>query len=422
MRAIPVSSGWQCAAVAGAVLALFGCGGPRGDGLPVKASAEQVARGQYLARAADCAACHTAAGGAPMAGGVPLESPFGTMYGSNITPDPQHGIGRWSRDDFYKALHQGTAPGGRQLYPAMPYTSYRAMAREDVDAIYDYLMQVPAVAQPSRPHALSFPYNVRFGVWFWKALFLKDELPAASTGQSAEWTRGRYLGNVMGHCGECHTPRGAMGQQDLSRPWQGGVLGRWMAPNITPQALAERGWSAADIATFMKTGIAPQGSAWGEMHTVVTLSTQHLSDADLTALTRFMTGDELRPPVAAAADASADQKFAAGRQTYLNVCAGCHGASGEGRAHVAVAMAGNSTLRQGDAHNLVVSVLDGIAAQRFTGHERMQDMPGFAGELSDAEIADLSNYLRTRFAGLPGDVQPAAVAALRQPAAKAGGH
>ena len=174
-----------------AALVLSACGGPHGDGQPVKASPEQIARGKYLARAADCAACHTASGGAPMAGGEPLASPYGTLVGSNITPDKQHGIGKWSADDFYAALHDGVAPGGHQLYPAMPYTSYRVMPREDADAIYAYLMQLPAVAQPSAEANLNFPYNMRFGVWFWRALFLKDELPAASQGQSAEWKRGR---------------------------------------------------------------------------------------------------------------------------------------------------------------------------------------------------------------------------------------
>lgn len=406
-----------------AALALSACGGPTGDGQPVKASADQIARGKYLAKAADCAACHTAPAGAPMAGGAALESPFGALYGSNITPDPTHGIGKWSKDDFYKALHDGTSPGGRQLYPAMPYASYRAMPREDVDAIYDYLMQFPAVAQPAKEANLSFPYNMRFGVWFWKLLFLKDELPAASQGQSAEWVRGRYLGNVLGHCAECHTPRGFMGQLKLGQQWQGTELGRWLAPDITPKGLAERGWSERDIGTFMKTGVAPQGSAWGEMHTVVTLSTQYLTEEDNKALVRFMTGDKPLAPVPAKEDATADQKLGAGRQTYLNVCAGCHGVNGEGRTHVAVAMAGNSTLRIGDPRNLVVSVLDGIGAQQFTGVERMQEMPGFADKLSDAEIADLGNYLRVRFAGQPADVTAAAVAKLREKAsAGATGH
>jgi mono/diheme cytochrome c family protein len=205
-----------------------------------------------------------------------------------------------------------------------------------------------------------------------------------------------------------------MGQLDQGLQWQGAEIGRWLAPDITPKGLAERGWTEKDIATFMKTGVAPQGSAWGEMHTVVTLSTQHLTDEDGKAMVRFMTGDKPLEAVPAKEDATADQKLGLGRQTYLNVCAGCHGVNGEGRSHVAVAMAGNSTLRIGDPRNLVVSVLDGIDAQQFTGYERMQDMPGFADKLTDAEIADLGNYLRVRFAGQPASVTADAVGKLRQ--------
>jgi len=402
------------AAVVAMSLGLTACGGPGGDGQPVKASADQIALGKYLTVAADCAACHTAKGGAPMAGGVPLDSPFGKFYGTNITRDPEHGIGRWSADDFYKALHDGTAPGGHQLYPAMPYTSYRSMPRQDVDAIYAYLMQLPAAKVPNKPAELGFPYNMRFGVFFWKLLFLKDELPDASQGQSASWQRGRYLANGLGHCAECHTPRAAFGRLDADRPLQGGLLGRFLAPDISPTGLAARGWSEVDLLTFMRTGIAPQGSAFDEMHTVVALSTQHLTEPDAKALVRYMTGDTPAAPQAPRPDASADQKLGPGRQLYLNVCAGCHGREGEGRTSVAVAMAGNSTLRLADPRNLLVSVLDGLPAQAFPGLERMQEMPGFAADLSDAQVAELANYLRVRFGGQPGNVAAPAVAGLRE--------
>jgi mono/diheme cytochrome c family protein len=399
-----------------AAVLLCACGGPTGssDGRPAqKSGAEQVARGRYLARAADCEACHTAPGGAPMAGGAPLDSKFGRLYGSNITPDPEHGIGRWSADDFYKAMHDGTSPGGHPLYPAMPYTSYRAMPREDVDAVYAYLMQLSPVRQASTPNELHFPYNLRFSLFFWKLLFLDNELPAASAGTSPQWVRGRYVANVLGHCGECHTPRGFAGQMQADRPFTGASLGRWIAPDITPKGLADRGWDEAGLVAFMKTGIAPQGSAYTEMHTVVSLSTRHLADADLLAMVRFLTGDQALPAQAAKEDGTADDKWEAGRQHYLNACAGCHGREGEGRPHVAVAMAANSTLRQPDPTNLLVSMLDGLPAQQFPGLERMQDMPGFAHQLGEAELAELANYLRVRFGGQPGDVRAEGVGKLK---------
>ena len=402
------------AAAVAALCLLAACGGPHGDGQALKSSPEQIARGKYLALAGDCAACHTASGGAPMAGGAPLESPFGVIFGTNITPHPERGIGRLSADDFYKAMHDGSAPGGQQIYPAMPFTSYRAMPRADVDAVFAYLMQLPPVAQANREADLKFPYNMRFGVWFWKLLFLKDEVPAATTGQSADWQRGRYVADVLGHCGECHTPRGWLGQMKGSEAWTGAPISHWLAPDITPKGLASRGWTEPDLASFMRTGIAPQGSAFAEMHLVVSLSTQHLSEADMRAMLRYIAGDAGLPPAQpVAVDSAAVQRLAAGRQTYLNVCAGCHGREGEGKPHVAVAMAGNSTLRQADPRNLVVAVLHGLPAQQFPGLERMQDMPGFATTLSEAEIADLGNYLRAQFGGQSADLQATTVARLR---------
>lgn len=377
--------------------------------------AAQIARGRYLARAADCAACHTAPDGAPFAGGVKLTSAFGTFYGTNITPDPRHGIGNWSADDFYRALHDGVSPSG-QLYPAMPYTSYRQMAREDSDALYAYLMSLPPMAVADREPELSFPFNLRFGVWFWKRLFLKDALPDASRGQSQEWSRGRYLANALGHCAECHSPRGAFGQLDSARTLAGGALGRVTAPDITPEALAQRGWSGADLQAFLSGGVAPQGSAFGEMHSVVQLSTQYLTRDDLRAMSTYLLGDQppLALPVQTSAPSADMAPLAAGRSVYLAVCAGCHGAEGAGKPHVAVAMRDNSTVRARDPHNLLVSVLDGIDAQDFPGLERMQDMPGFAGTLSNQDIAQLANYLRAQWGGQPADVSADQVRKLRQ--------
>jgi mono/diheme cytochrome c family protein len=378
-------------------------------------SASAVEKGRYLAKAADCAACHTAAGGAAFAGGVELASPFGKFYGTNITPDKETGIGKWSADDFYKALHDGVAPD-RHLYSAMPYTSYRGMSRADSDAIYAYLMQLKPARVENKPVDLKFPYNMRFGVRFWNMMFLKDSLPDASTGQSAAWQRGRYLANVMGHCAECHTPRGILGQLDGAQPLKGAALGRIAAPDISPAGLAGRGWSVQDVQNFLATGFAPQGSAYGEMHPVVFLSTQHLSKEDLAALSTYLVGDKPAEPQKAAAVNADAASLAAGRQTYLAVCAGCHGREGEGKPHVAVAMLGNSTVRDANPHNLLVATLDGLEAQKFPGVESMQPMPGFAATLSDQEVAQLINFLRASWGGQAADVKPEQVGKLRESA------
>lgn len=384
---------------------------------PATSSAAQarIARGRYLAAAADCAACHTnKAGGAPWAGGYGLDTGFGTIYGTNISPDKKYGIGSWSADDFYNAVHRGKSPGSHYLYPAMPYTSYQGMAREDSDAIYAYLMNQKPIAVENRPSEMRFPFNFRVGMLFWSMLFVREHSKSASEGQSAAWVRGRYLTNTLGHCGECHTPRGMLGQLKLDRPLSGSKLGRYIAPDITPQGLSGRGWTAADMQVFLKTGLAAQGSAFDEMHTVVKLSTSKMTDPDIAAMTTFLMGDKPMPAQARKAVPVDTSKIEPGRRIYLNVCAGCHGAEGQGKPHVTVAMRDNSTVRQQAPHNLVASVLDGLPEQEFPGLDRMQNMPGFATTLNDTEMADLSNYLRATWGGQAANIAPGAIADMRK--------
>src|SRR5207302_1596055 len=288
IAAIALIVGIAAAAVATRNLRSGKTGGPL---QAVSAPAGVVARGKYLAEAADCAACHTAPGGAPLAGGLPMPSGFGTIYATNITPDPDHGIGRWSADDFWRALHEGVRRDGQQLYPAMPYTSYRGMTRADADAIYAYVMQLRPMKVPNRQTELNFPFNIRLGMLGWNLLFLHDSLPAVSAGSSPAWQRGRYLVNVLGHCGECHTPRGIMGEMELSRSFTGFALGRVAAPDITPTGLAARRWTAAALGAFLGRGLAQQGSAFSDMHPVIMLSTRNLSAADLDAVATYLLGD-----------------------------------------------------------------------------------------------------------------------------------
>ena len=219
------------------------------------------------------------------------------------------------------------------------------------------------------------------------------------------------LADVLGHCGECHTPRGKLGQMDTDNNLKGGTLGRITAPDISPQALAQRGWDPASLSRFLATGISPQGSAFDEMHKVIDLSTRHLTDDDHRAIVTYLLGD--KPPVAVPVSIGQGGNDA-GRITYLDQCSGCHMADGSGKPHVAVAMQNNATLRQPDGRNLIVSVLDGLPAQAFPHGESMQSMQGFADRLNDAQIADMVNYLRVTFAGLPGDITPEQVKALRK--------
>ena len=237
-----------------------------------------------------------------------------------------------------------------------------------------------------------------------------------SMGSSPAWQRGRYLVNVLGHCGECHTPRGIAGEMELSRSLTGFALGRVAAPDITPAGLAARGWTAAGLRAFLGRGIARQGSAFSDMHPVVMLSTRNLTSEDLNAVVTYLLGDDPPPPAPPPAIDPAQIGVAAngtGRLSYVALCAGCHGLEGNGVPHTAVAMRNNSTLRLADPRNLIVAMLDGIGWQNFPHRESMQAMPGFSDKLSDGEAAALANYLRVTFGGQKGDVAAAAVRALR---------
>jgi mono/diheme cytochrome c family protein len=409
--AIVLIAGLAAAALATQNLRSGKTGGPV---QAITAPADVVARGKYLAEAADCAACHTAPGGAPFAGGLPMPSGFGTIYATNITPDPDYGIGRWSAEDFWRALHDGIRRDGQQLYPAMPYTSYRGMTRADADAIYAYLMRRPPMKVANRTTELNFPFNIRLGMLGWNMLFLHDSLPAVSAGSSPAWQRGRYLVNVLGHCGECHTPRGIAGDMKLSQALTGFALGRVAAPDITPAGLASRGWTGRGLRTYLGRGLVRQGSAFGDMHPVIMLSTSNLTAEDLDAVAIYLLGDDPPPPAPPASDTTESAAATgAGRVSYVALCAGCHGLDGNGMPNTVVAMRNNSTLRLADPRNLIVAMLDGIGAENFPHRASMQAMPGFSDKLSDAEAAALANYLRVTWGGQKGDVTAAAVRALR---------
>ncbi|WP_339413498.1 cytochrome c [Pseudomonas sp. EA_35y_Pfl2_R5] len=386
--------------------------------LPLAAQAadkQLIERGKYLARAADCVACHSIEGGAEYAGGLPLESPFGTIYGTNITPDKQYGIGEYSADDFYRAVAEGERRDGSNLYPAMPYTSYHLLKREDSDAIYAYLMSLEPIAKPSPQTDLSFPFNLRFGLSFWNMLYKDSVQLQPAEGKSEPWQRGQYLVEVLGHCGECHTPRNVIGALQQDERLQGAVMLGYEAPSLLADDLAARGWSTDDLATFLKHGISAQGSMFNEMYPVFHHSTQYLPKDDHKAMATYLLGDQPPEPrkVASVALDQLDESAQQGRQHYLNVCAGCHGVAGEGIPHVAVAMEGNTTLRLTDARNLLRVIDDGIKEQQFTGFERMQPMPGFSDTLDDSQMLDLLHYLRQTWGGLDAQLTAEQVSQLR---------
>jgi mono/diheme cytochrome c family protein len=377
------------------------------------ARAKLAERGRYLVVAADCYACHTHGDGPPWAGGLPMKTPLGTIHATNISPDPETGIGKWTRRDFHRALRDGIARGGRHLYPAMPYASYRDLTADDVDAMYAYLMTREPVSRVNDSNDLHFPANIRAFVGAWNIFALRaPEQPDAS--KSVAWNRGRYLTDALGHCGECHTPRNFMMASQRDQYLQGAVMDGIEAPDITRDTLALVGFEPEGLARFMRLGLSPAGSMTGPMFEVVHFSTQYLEEADLTAMAAYLLG-EPPPPVKPIVPATVSAKVGeSGQRTWFALCAGCHGIEGQGVPHVSVPMRTNSSLRIPSSRGFLTSVLHGIAQQDFPGLERMQAMPGFAAHLSDQEIADLATWTRAAWGGQGVEVTAAEVAKLRR--------
>ena len=248
--------------------------------------ATAVQRGEYLARAGDCVSCHTANGGAPFAGGLRLDTPFGPLFAPNITPDNDTGIGRWSADDFWRALHQGVNRRGQDMYPAMPYDFYTRLARQDSDDIYAWLRTVKPVSNRVDVNQLRFPFNQRWSMAVWRELYFSEGVFKPDAAKSAQWNRGAYLVEGLGHCSACHSPRNALGGIEKDKAFTGATIDGWFALNLTSElhtGLAQ--WSAQDIATYLKTGAAPgRSTAFGPMALVVKNSTSFLNDADLLAM------------------------------------------------------------------------------------------------------------------------------------------
>ena len=261
---------------------------------PAVAAAEAAARGAYLFRAAGCAGCHTdpKRKHEPLAGGPALSTPFGTFYAPNITPDPEHGIGRWSDADFLRALRQGRAPDGRHYYPAFPYTSYSGMTERDTLDLKAYVFSLAPAARPSRPHEIAFPFNFRVLLGLWKTLFFAPRPFAPEPDRDAQWNRGAYLVEHLGHCGECHTARNVLGAMDAARKLVGSPKGPdgKRVPNITPDPKDGIGrWQVLDITYYLKTGFLPDGDvADGAMSEVIEQGTAHLSDSDRTAIAIYL--------------------------------------------------------------------------------------------------------------------------------------
>jgi mono/diheme cytochrome c family protein len=393
------------------------------------ADGDIVARGEYLTKAADCAACHTVPGSSKhFAGGVAFRLPFGTIYSSNITPDVKTGIGAYSDEDFVRAVREGVRRDGRHLYPAFPYTSYTHLSRSDVLAIRAYLATLPPISEPNRANELSFPFNQRWGMAFWNAAFFKSQRFAADPAKPPQWNSGAYLATALGHCAECHTPRNLGFGMQHDREFAGEELQGWRAYNITSDVKHGIGsWSDSDVVAYLTTGYAPErATASGPMGEAVAHSLQFLKPQDAAALVTFLRAVpphegtnpveiDSRPPALAASSGglpAADElrTQSQGLKLFEGACASCHQWTGQGRQTQYASLAGTRGVNDIRAINVTQIILRGV---KMRVNDADVYMPAFADAYSDEEVAALANYVVAHFGGKQGMVTPAEVSKRR---------
>jgi mono/diheme cytochrome c family protein len=381
----------------------------------------QLARGRYLALAGNCAGCHTARGGAPYAGGRAVETPFGNVYASNLTPDVKTGLGTWTADDFWRALHHGKSKDGTLLYPAFPYPNYTRVTRADADALFAYLRTLAPVAQPNREHTLRFPYNNRFLLAGWRRLYFTPGVFKPAADRDAEWNRGAYLVQGLGHCNACHTGRDALGGSNLKADLAGGMIPmlNWYAPSLTSDVEAGLGnWQVEHIVELLKTGVSARGAVFGPMSEVVYKSLQHLTDSDARALAVYLKSlpqtpapaDAGGPPVAAA---EMQRVMTLGATLYDRNCKECHAVDGNGRPPAYPPLAGNRALTMRSAVNPIRMVLNGGFPPGTAGNPRPYGMPPFRPTLNDDEVAAVVSYIRNSWGNRAGLVSPLEVDRFR---------
>ena len=376
---------------------------------PVKPSEELLAQGAYLARAGNCMLCHTSRGGAAYAGGRAIDTPFGTVFSSNLTPDAANGIGAWTPAHFWRALHHGRSRDGRLLVPAFPYTSYTQVTRADSDALFAFLRSQPSVAQANLPHQLRWPYNTQMALAVWRALYFRPGSFQADAGHDAAWNRGAYLVRGLGHCDACHTPRNLLGAEDNTLDLAGGPIPmqNWYAPSLQlPGEAGVADWDTRQVVRLLRTGVAPRGSVTGPMAEVVQHSTQFLSDQDLAAMAAYLKA----LPSAAESGAVARRPqnpnpgSPPGAKLYEKHCAQCHGDNGEGVAGAYPALAGNRAVAMPVAGNLVQMVLRGGFPPATEGNPRPFGMPPYQMVLGDSEIAAVLTHIRGAWGNQAGAV------------------
>jgi mono/diheme cytochrome c family protein len=407
----------------GSKVALADYKGTDPTGVPASlAKASLVERGEYLAKAADCMVCHTAQGGKEYAGGLAIRLPFGTLYTTNITPDKETGIGNYSDQDFLNAVHRGIRRDGARLYPAMPYTSYTYISDTDALAIKAYLFSLPPVRAEAPANTLGFPFNQRWGMMFWSALFNRDARFTPDTSKSPEWNRGAYLAEALAHCGECHTPRNLALALNNRQKFAGAVTAGWRAFNITSdKATGLGGWRDDDLFAYLSTGHAPDhGTASGPMGEAVDQSFGQLASEDIRAIVAFLrsvppvTSTDLpATPAPPAPNSHKDggTQDARGKMVFEGACVSCHGWSGESAVSPTATLTGAWAVNDPAATNVAQIVISGT---RRSTPDGALSMPAFGNAYSDDEIAAVANYVTARFGAKGSKLSAQDVAELRK--------
>jgi mono/diheme cytochrome c family protein len=376
-----------------------------------------VERGKYLADAGNCISCHTQTGAVPFSGGVPFETPFGTIFSSNITPDPATGIGTWTANDLRKAMHEGIAPGGYRLFPAFPYTSFTKVTDADVDAIYHYLRTVKAARYT--PPSNNFAFTQRWAMMFWNSMFFSAGRFFPDAARSAEWNRGAYLVEGLGHCSACHTPRNLLMAETAGKAYAGGAIRdkvaqgkirRWSAVNLTPGKNGLAAWSVNDLVKYLQTGFSPRAGTFGPMNDVIVNSLRKLTSDDVRAMAVYLKSqpvDEYRgegiPP----------EQTSAGAAIYKARCEKCHSASGRGGMFSGPPLAGSAVVQAEDPASLINIILYGPETPTGVSFGSWETMQPYNEVLNDSEVASVSNYIRGSWGNRTSAVKAAAVAEQR---------
>ncbi len=376
-----------------------------------------IARGASLARIGDCAGCHTTRGGRSYAGGRSIPTPFGSVPAPNLTPDSETGLGQWSFADFWRAMHRGEGRHGQNLYPAFPYTSYTRVTRDDALAIYAFLGSLSPARQVTPPLGLDFPYRLRSALALWRTLYFRAGVFQPDAMQSAQWNRGAYLVQGLGHCNECHAPRGALGGIGRGLLLTGGEIPQqhWYAPDLSTRDNGGlQGWSEQDIVDLLRTGQSARGAAFGPMADVVAQSTQYLTEPDARAIAIYLASLPPRAAVNVKRSAFNVARIAtAGEKIYVEHCADCHGRNGNGVAGVYPPLNGNSAMAEPTGINATRMVLLGGFPPATAANPRPYSMPPFAQQLSDGDVALVVSYIRQAWSNKASIVRPEQVSTYR---------